>query len=39
MKIILINWVVKVKVGIKDRFMASFSVAVMFLFDDILLGE
>ena len=45
MKIIMINWVLKVKVGIKDRFMASIKFAVkgknnvMLLFDDLLLCE
>ena len=40
MEIILINWIVKVKVGIKDRFIITLVVQrknnVMLLFDDLL---
>ena len=40
MEIILTNWIVKVKVGIKDRFIITLVVQgknkVMLLFDDLL---
>ena len=40
MKITLMNWVVKVKVGIKDRFMVTVKAKNnVTLFDGLLLGD